>query len=392
MKYDFTTVLNRFNCGSTKWEEMKNYGITDVGIVPLSNAEMEFKNAPEIRKGLAEFIENTVMSYYTPEDGLYEAVQSWFSRRHGYEMEREHILPNHNIHVASSTVVEAFTEPGDGVIVMQPVWPGFFGAAEEQGRKLVVTDLINTDGYYEIDYDDFEAKCREEKNKLVLFCSPHNPAGRVWKREELQRVADICCRNNVLIVSDELHCDIVRPGYKHIPIATLSDEVAMNTITFLGCSKAFNIAGLDASAIIIKDEKKRKRYVDVRNSRGMTRANMLGVKAMEIALKTGEEWLTECNAVIDENAAYVESFVRDNMPKIRCTHLEGTYLMWLDLRALGLDVHVMEKSLMQDAKLFMDDGFYFGDCGNGFERLNIAVPFEVLKDAMARLKNWYDGQ
>lgn len=389
MHYDFTTILDRTNIGSVKWDEMAAYGVSGKGIVPLSNAEMEFANAPEITAGLQEFIGKRVLSYFQPTPSYFEAVKNWFSRRHDFHFETEDILPNHNIHVASSTVVGAFTEPGDGVIVMEPTWPGFFGAIEDQGRKKVVTELVNHNGYYEIDFDDFEKKAARPENKLLLLCSPHNPVGRVWTRAELQRIADICCDNGVLIISDELHCDIVMPGFRHIPIAALSERVAQNTITFVGCSKAFNIAGLDISNIIIFNEELRAKYKHERGSRGMSRPNMLGAAATEIALREGEPWLQGATNVIAQNAAYVERFVAERMPLVTCTHLEATYLMWLDLRRLGMDVHVMEKSLMQEAHLFMDDGFYFGQGGDGFERMNVAVPFQVIQEAMDRLQSWY---
>lgn len=392
MHYDYSTVLDRRNIGSVKWDEMATYGVTGEGIVPLSNAEMEFANAPEITEGLQEFVGKRVLSYFQPTPDYFEAVKGWFCRRHGFTLETKNILPNHNIHVASATVVAAFTEPGDGVIVMEPTWPGFFGAIEQQNREKVVTELINRNGYYEIDFDDFEKKAADPKNKMLFLCSPHNPVGRVWTRAELQRIVDICCDNNVLIISDELHCDIVMPGYKHIPVATLSERAAQNSITFVGCSKAFNIAGLDISNVIIYNEELSQRYRKERASRGMTRPNMLGVAATQIALERGEAWLEGAVEVIAKNAAYVEQFVAEKMPLITCTHLEATYLMWLDLRKLGLDIHVMEQSLMRDAQLFMDDGFYFGVGGEGFERMNVAVPHQVIIDAMERLYQWYKKQ
>lgn len=389
--YDYSTILDRTNVGSVKWDELKEYNLEGRGIVPLSNAEMEFPNAPEIQEGLKQFIDNTVLSYFHPTQSFFDAVKDWFGRRHGLMMTDADILPNHNIHVATSLVVAAFTEPGDGVLLMEPVWPGFFGGITNQSRKLVSSDLINVDGRYEIDYEDFENKARDPKNKILLFCSPHNPTGRVWTREELLRVADICRRNNVLMVVDELHCDIIMPGYKHIPMASLSEDIRQNSVTFVGCSKAFNIAGLDTSAIIIYNEELRKKYIKTRNAWGLVRPNMLGVKAMELALQKGEAWLDGAVKVIAQNADYVESYIRENMPLITCTHLEGTYLMWLDMRRLNLDMHEMEISLMRDAKLFMDDGYFFGDggSGNGFERMNIAVPSQVIVDAMNRMHEWY---
>ena len=390
MKYDFTTILNRYNTGSTKWEEMKEFGIDDPSIVPMSNAEMEFANAPEITEGLRDFLKTAVLSYYNPTPSFFSAISGWFERKYGVSVPQEHILACHNIHITSSIAVETFTEPGDGVLMLMPTWPGFFKAINRQGRHIVPSELVNTDGYYTIDYEDFEKKAADPHNRMMFLCSPHNPVGRVWKREELKRLADICLKHEVIVVSDEIHCDLVRPGYQHIPMIDISPESAQNTVLFFGCSKVFNLAGLDTSAVVIPNEKLREQFKKVRDDRGMVRPNMLGVKAMELALNQGEKWLAEVNSVIDANAAFVEQFVAEQMPKIRCTHLEGTYLMWLDLRKLEGDREKMELSLMNDARLFIDDGHYFGEGGPGFERVNIAVPFQVLEDAMHRLKAWYD--
>lgn len=384
-EYDFTTVIDRRGIGSLKWDEMAEYGVTGDGIVPLSNAEMEFYNCPEITEGLQQYLDHIVMSYFRPLPSYYEAVCSWFERRHAFKFAPECIVPNNSLHMAVETAITAFTKPGDGVMMFTPVWPGFF-FGNGSDRHEVHLPLIPKDNTYFIDFDAFEKAAQDPENTLLLFCSPHNPAGRVWRRDELERVADICARNNVLIISDEIHCDIVRPGFTHIPMASVNETAANITVMLSGCSKCFNIAGLDTSNIIILNGELRKRFQRRRGEQGMTRPNMLGLKATELGLTKGEEWLDQCNAVIDGNFKLVKNFLRERLPMITCTELEATYLMWLDMRALGIEAEELGKRLMAEAKLFLDDGFYFGEGYEGFQRVNIAVPEKVILAAMERLE------
>ncbi len=384
--YDFTTVIDRSNCGSLKWDEMKEYGVGGDGIVPLSNAEMEFYNAPEITEGLKAYLDGIVMSYFRPMPAYYRAVCDWFARRHGFEFGPEAVIPSNSLHMAVSTAIQAFTNAGDGVLMLTPVWPGFF-FGEGLGRREVHVPLRAAGRTYEIDFEAFEAAAAEPANTMLLFCSPHNPAGRVWRRDELERVADICRRHHVVIISDEIHCDLVRPGYKHIPMPSV-DGAADNTVLLSGCSKAFNLAGLDTSNIIIPDEALRERFKKARGMLGQTRPNMLGLKATELALTRGEAWLDQCNAVIDANYRLAASFLQERLPMITCAEMQGTYLMWFDMRALGIEAHELGRRLMSEARLFLDDGFYFGEGCEGFQRVNIAVPRSVILSALERLEKW----
>lgn len=391
MKYDFTTIFDRYNTGSTKWDEMLKYGVTRRDIVPLSNAEMEFANAPEIKEGLLEFVRNTALSYYDPQPPYFKAVREWFEKRHDFVFSEDCIVPNCSIHAALCTAISAYTQPGDGIVVMQPTWPGFLGAVRNSGRVLIDNLLVEKDCVYSIDFGLLEKQLSEEKTKMLMLCSPHNPVGRSWTYGELKTIGDLCVKYGAVIVSDEIHADLTMPGHKHIPIATLSPEIAARTVTFTGASKAFNLAGLDSSNVIITDEEMRKLYRKARRSEGLSDPNMIGLKACELAYTKGEQWLDECVEAINSNAHFVKSYLEKYIPKVRCTDLEATYLMWLDFRALGMDCHVLEKELMEKANLFMDDGFYFGAGGECFVRMNIACPEAVLAFALERLKNWVNS-
>lgn len=389
MKYDFETMLNRYDTGSIKWEEMRKYGITpEMNIMPMSNAEMEFFNPPEVIEGLCEYLRETVLAYFTPMDSYFDAVMSWMRERNGWDIQKEWIIPYPGIQGALCTILEAYTQEGDGIIVMPPTWPGFFHVIEENNRKRIDNPLIHKDDTYYIDYDDLDKKASDPKNKLLFFCSPQNPAGRVWRREELLKVAEICMRNDVLIISDELHSDLIMPGYKHTPFAKLSPEINACTITCTAPSKTFNLAGMFASNLIIADKDLRERFNKIKGKQGIFRPNMVGMKACELAYSKGGPWLDKCIDKLNENRCYVENFIKEKLPMLKVTKCEGSYLMWIDMRGLGLETAELERRLMKEAHVFFDDGYYFGDEGAGFERVNIACPTEAVKLAMDRLYNW----
>ena len=391
MHYDFETMLNRWGTGSTKWEEMSNYGISpEQSIIPMSNAEMEFYNPPEVIEGLKEYLDTAVLAYYKPTQSYFDSVALWMRERFGWKIEDDWICPYPGIHGALSNLVKAFTQQGDGVIVMEPTWPGFFTVLKENKRICVNNPLLMNEETlsYSIDFEDLERKAADPKNKMIFFCSPHNPIGRVWSRDELERVAEICIAHNVIIVSDEAHADIVMPGFTHIPMASLSKEVSMQTITCTAPSKTFNLAGLCCSNLIIENSEFREAFIEQRVKDGIFRPSMLSLKACELAYSKSSGWLEECLRVLDDNQKYVRNFLAEKIPLIHATNLEGTYLMWLDMRALGLTCEELEKALMSDAKVFFDDGYYFGECGKGFERVNIACPKAAVVDAMDRLHAW----
>lgn len=386
MKYDFTTIVDRSNTGSGKWEQMRrrNPNVSK-GVTPFSVADMELKNPPEIIEGLKKYIDSTILGYTQPTDSYLNAVCGWMKKRHDWVIRKEWIIGSPGVVNAFFQAVKAFTEQGDGIIVQPPVYYPFYIAVESNKRTLVKNPLIFTGSTYSIDYDDLERKARDPKNKVLLFCSPHNPVGRVWTHEELDRVGEICLRNNILIISDEIHFDLVMPGCKHTVFANVSEELANNMIVCTSPSKTFNLAGMQTSNIIIPNEKIRKAYMQEMASNGFYSLNILGYKACEIAYTECEGWLDELLELVYHNHLELKQFIEKNLPGIKVIELQGTYLQWMDFRGLGLDKHELEKLMHLEAEVFFDEGYLFGEEGAGFERMNLACPTRVMMDGLRRL-------
>lgn len=386
MKYDFETVINRSGTGACKWEHMEHdYPQVGKDIIPLSVADMELVNAPEIQEGLKKYIDKTVLGYNNPSQAYLDAVCSWMKRKHNWDVKKEWITQTPGVVPALFFAVKAFTEPGDGVIVMTPVYYPFYGAVQANGRTLVENPLIDTGDNYVINYEDLEKKAKDPKTKLLLLCSPHNPVGRVWTKEELEKVGRICIDNGVIIVSDEIHFDLIMPGYTHTVFANVSEELAQHSVVCTAPSKTFNLAGMQTSNIIIPNKELQKKFVGVVDSCGMELANILGYEACRIAYTECDEWLKELIALIVRNKEYIENFVAKHFPIVKCRKMEGTYLQWLDFRGFGMDVKEQEKMMKQEAQVFFDEGYMFGKVSSGFERINLACPTWVIEKAMDRL-------
>ena len=339
MKYDFITAPNRRNSGSSKWEGMKglNPNVPE-GVVPLSVADMELKNPPEIMGGLKEYLDQSVLGYPCGTDSFYEAVESWTRRRYGWETKREWLITTPGIVNAFHQAVLAYTEPGDGVILLTPVYYPFSFAVRRNDRKEVRCPLVNINGRYEMDYELLEEMAGKPENKLIIFCSPHNPVGRVWTRDELEKVGRLCIDNDVFIVSDEIHCDLIMPGYEHTVMANISSELEAHTMTCIAPSKTFNLAGMQSSCIFIPDEEKRGIYMtQLLHTAQSNRLSVLGYKSTELAYTRCDGWLEECIQLLVRNRKAVEDFIEKELPRVKVTPLEGTYLMWLDCRRLGID-------------------------------------------------------
>ena len=390
MKYDFETIVNRKNTGSAKWEGMKslNPNVSE-GIIPLSVADMELKNPPEIIKGLQEYLEDVILGYPTTTESYLDAVTNWTKRRYNWETKSEWLINTPGVVNAFFQAVKAFTNKGDGVIVMTPVYYPFYMAVEKNERNIVRNPLIlNEEGKYEIDFNDLREKAKVSTNKLLILSNPHNPVGRVWTEEELRKVGEICLENNVLVVSDEIHCDLIMPGYKHTTFSNICEEFADNTITCISPSKTFNIAGMQCSNIFIKNEKLREKYLEeLLKTAQFNSLNILGFKATEIAYTQCDEWLSQLIELIDTNRKMLTEFIENNIPQIKVINMEGTYLQWIDCRNLGIDYKELERINIFEAELFTDEGYIFGEEGIGFERLNLACPTKVLMDALERFKN-----
>lgn len=388
MKYNFDKIKNRNKNSSLKWKQMYswNSNIPD-DIVPLSVADMEFQQPDELTEGLIEFTKNSVFGYTGPDDEYYTAIQNWMKSRHSFPIEKEWIVTTAGIVSALFGAVRAFTDRGDGVIIMTPVYYPFYNSVEKSGRNIVKNPLINNDDHYEIDFDKLEELCKIEKNRLIIFCSPHNPVGRVWTKEELTKLSDIVVKYNKIIVSDEIHSDLIMKEYKHTMLQTLSEEIADRTITCTAPSKTFNIAGLACSNIIIKNEYLREKFSNSMMDIGSTMVNAYGYEGCKIVYNKCEPWLEDLLEVIRTNRDLVVDFFKKKYPKITAVPLEGTYLQWVNFKALNLAKEELEKFMHEEAFFFTDEGYIFGEEGDGYERINLAVPTEQLKIALNYLDN-----
>lgn len=384
MKYDFETLIPRKNMGSRKWNVMAQHNPNAAeDVIPLSVADMEFRNPPELAQGLKDYIDRSILGYTLPNDAFYQSVARWMKNRHQWDIKPEWLVQAPGVVNALFGIVKTFTEPGDGIIIMQPVYYPFSAAITQNGRELVNNALIYEDYAYRIDFDDLEKKAKDPKNKMLILCSPHNPIGRVWTREEVEKVGRICIDNNVLVVSDEIHFDFILTGHKHTVFANISEEFAQHCIICTAPSKTFNIAGLKISNIVIPNDHLRKQLLE-KNQRDFA-SNALGIQACRICYDDCGAWKDEMLCMIEYNYQQVKKFVEEKLPQIKVIELQGTYLLWLDCTALGLSDEELEK-LTLGADLYLDEGYLFGPGGSGFERINLACPTRYLMAAMERFQ------
>lgn len=382
MKYDFTTVVDRSGCGSSKWDGAKG---ASAEWVPLSVADMEFPTAPPIKEALKRVADEYILGYTGPTDEYYEAVCSWMKRRHDFEIRREWIVLTPGVVNALALLIDANTKPGESVLILSPVYYPFDITVVAKSRKIVYSYLMNRQGHYEIDFEDLERKAKRKDVTAILFCNPHNPVGRVWTREELQRVGDICCDNGVFIIDDEIHNDLIMPGYSHTVMANISDRVKDNIAVCTAPSKTFNLAGLQCSNIIIPNSAARARTALCTMLDMHTHLNVFSYTACMAAYNECEDWLEELITVIHENEQLVKQFMAEHFPKVQVIPLEGTYLLWLDMRRLGL-THVEMKKMLEKHGIFLDNGEMFGIAGRGYQRINLACPKSTLEKALKRFQ------
>ncbi len=381
MKYDFTSVIDRANTGSTKWDGVN----ATVDCVPLSVADMEFHTAPAIKESLKNLIDTTILGYTHETEGYYNAVIGWQKRRHNWEINKEWIVTTPGVVDALAVITDAVTKPAETVLILTPVYYPFDMSVIAKSRHILYSKLINNNGHYEIDYKDVEEKCKRKDVTALLFCSPHNPIGRVWTKDELIKIGNICCDNGVFIIDDEIHNDLIMPGYEHTVMATLSDRIKNNIAVCTAPSKTFNIAGLQCSNIIIPNDKARAKVFACCLTNMQMNLNIMGYTACKTAYNECEDWLEELLAVIAENEKYIKDFMAENFPEVKCIPLEGTYLQWLDMRGLGL-THVEMKQMLEEQKIYLDNGELFGYEGRGYQRINLACPKITLEKTMARFK------
>ena len=388
MKYDFETLILRHGKGSFKWEELREVdpNIPD-DIVPLSVADMEFKTAPAIVEGLKKYLDETSLGYTRATDAYYDAVTGWMKRRHEVDVKREWFVQFSGIVPALRHIIGVFTKPGDEVLILTPVYHQFRMVVEDNDCKVITSELRLENGRYEINFEDFEEKASRDSVKLCIVCSPHNPVGRIWTKEELTRLADICLNNNVFVLDDEIHSDLIMPGYKHVSMLALDEKYLDNLLVCTSPGKTFNLAGMQASNIFVPNKERRDAIEKKRNRFSL---NALSYKAVEFAYRDSEEWLDEAIAYIDGNKKFAVSFFREHFPEVYISEMEGTYLLWVDLRSFGMTLEEQEELLRKKAFLYLDEGYIFGKAGEGFERINLACPRRVLEGALTRLKKALD--
>lgn len=382
MKYDFDKTIDRRATNSYKWDSAPE------GVLPMWVADMDFRTAPAIIDALQKRVAHGIFGYTRVPDAYYDAVTSWFSRRQGWDIDREWIIYTSGVVPAVSAVIKALTVPGDKVIVQTPVYNCFFSSIRNNGCEIVSNPLRRTADTYKMDFDALERCAADPRTKVMLLCNPHNPAGRVWTPDELTRLGNICLRNGVTVVADEIHCELVYQGFKYTPFASLSDAFLHRSVTCVSPSKAFNIAGLQIANIVAFDNDLRSRIDKAININEVCDVNPFGVAATIAAYNEGEEWLNQLVDYLHGNYEAMAEFCRRELAEFPITRLEGTYLVWMDCSSLGMSSDALEHALLDDARLWLNAGTMYGAEGEGYMRWNIACPRSVMLDGLNRFLNF----
>ena len=391
MKYDFETLVDRRKT-SSKWHGMLEHNPSmPKDVVPLSTADMEFKNPPEVINAIKDYVDNTILGYSYMNEEFTQAFTSWMKRRHEYEVCPSSLVCTSGVVTSLFTAVKTFTKEGDGVVIMPPVYGPFYFAVNRTQRMLIECNLINNNGYYIIDFEKLEDIFKSEKAKAIIFCSPHNPVGRVWKKEELKHLAGLCLKYNVFIIADEIHHDIIMKENTHTVLETVDERLKDNMITCTSLSKTFNLAGLGLSVSIIPNGKNRAKFSEELEKIPQHINLGLSYKAYEVAYNKCEGWLNEALEVISDNLHFANFYIKDNIPILKTYYPEGTYLLWIDFSNLKLSDDELESFLKNSSHLFLTQGYVFGnETGKGFARMNVACPKSVIEKALERLKNSID--
>lgn len=386
MKYNFDEVIDRKNTDSMKWSASyleQHFGSADC--VPLWVADMDFRTAQPVIDAVTERAGHGIYGYALAGDEFYEAVIKWQKRRNGWEVKKEWIVFSPGVVPALWHIVRTFCSPGEKVILQSPVYYPFYKVIEDNGCQVINNRLINNGGRYEMNFEELERQAEDSSVKMMILCSPHNPVGRVWTKEELRRVSEICFANDVLLVSDEIHSDLVFRPNVHTPAASLSEELMMNTITCMAPSKTFNLAGVQVSDVIVPDRRLRRKLAGSLKSAGVM-PNVFGLAAQTAAYNEGEEWLEQLLEYLAGNLDVMENFITSELPEVKSRRPEGTYLAWLDFSGYGFTTEELQNRMKNKAGVALDDGYIFGDGGEPCQRINFACPRSVLIKAMERLR------
>ena len=386
MKFNFNEKVDRSKNHAAKWEEMgAKFGSND--LLPMWVADMDIKTVPEVVEAIKEKADQAIFGYVYRPASYYETAAAWCEKRFGYKIDPKTLIHSPGVVPSMNMLVKMLTKEDEKVLIQIPVYPPFAASVKTGKRTLVTNELVKDEnGYYTIDFEDLEKKLSDEKVTLMILCNPHNPVGRVWKKEELQKIGDLCVKYNVRILADEIWRDLVLPGYTHTPIASLSREIENITITCFSPTKTFNIAGLQASFAVFPREEEWKAFDNELGEMDIKRNNPFSLVGFEAAYNHGEEWLSELLVHLEGNAQYVADFVKERLPEIKTVKPEGTYLMWFDFNGLNITPEEITDMLIKDAKVAMNDGASFGANGKGFARMNIACPRYMVEDAMARIE------
>lgn len=385
MIYNFDEIIDRRGTFSVKYDLCKAvFGRADV--LPMWVADMDFRTPDFIRDAVIARAKGDVYGYTFRDDGYYQAVADWITRRHGWKVDKKWISYTPGVVAAINMAVMGLTSVGDGVIIQTPVYPPFIHSVASHGRRLITNTLKDSDHGYEMDFDLLEKQA--EDAKMLILSNPHNPVGRCWTRDELQRLGEICLKNNLLVISDEIHCDLVLPGFKHIPFASLSPEFEKISITAHAASKTFNIAGMATSSIIVPNDELREKYVGFVHDTEIDLGNVLGKEATRAAMLHGEPWLAQLLNYLKDNADFAVDFIRREMPKVRVHKPEATYLLWLDFSGYGLSDEKLNRRMVDEIGLGLNPGHEFGKEGENHLRMNLACPRSVLKTALEKMKNF----
>ena len=384
MKFDFDKVVDRHGTKCLKYDFAKERGRSD-DMLPLWVADMDFQTAPGIQKSLSDAVAHGIYGYSEGKDDYFQAAAGWYEKHFGWKVEKEWLIKTPGVVFALAMAVKAYTKEGDAVLLQQPVYYPFSEVITDNHRRLINSPLQQIDGHYEINFEEFEQKIVEENVKLFLMCSPHNPVSRVWTREELEKLGDICKKHGVIVVSDEIHADFVFEG-KHQVFADLKPEYKDFTVICTSPGKTFNIAGLQASNILIPNEALREAFAKQITAAGYSQISAPGIEAVIAAYAQGEEWYQEMKKYVGENITFLHEWMEEHIPQIKVTRTEGTYLVWMDFRGLGIAEENLKDFVENRAGLWLDGGKMFGESGSGFQRINVACPRKTLEKALTQLE------
>lgn len=384
---NFDEEINRYKTNSLKYD-FKSYKNKPDDIFPMWVADMDFKCCEEILNDMHKKIDHGVFGYSKNDDTYFNAIKNWYKQNHNVELKQEWLITTPGIVFALATAVKTLTEENDYILINNPVYYPFTEVVEDNKRKIVSSDLVLTNGHYAIDFEDFENKIKQHNVKAYLLCSPHNPVGRVWTKNELNKIIEICKRYNVFIVCDEIHSDFIWKG-NHTCILNCTTDIQNQVILCTAPTKTFNMAGLQVSNIFIPNEKVREKFQLELWNTGYSLINIMGLVACQSAYEKGQNWLNELKQYLLDNINYVDAFLKEKLPKVKLIYPEGTYLLWVDFNGLNLSDETIEELMIKEAKLWLDNGKMFGDSGKGFQRINIALPREKLKIALEKLEKTF---